>query len=167
MPKETIHDGAEMYDVTVGWSPDSPDSGGHVQVGVTTHDGRSLAAMLAPDLVNLSADLGEAEKAHLACRRVEEFLAALQRTDVEFRTALDEWMPDGAGNRVLMRVVSDDKGAVPLYSNDLAALTSRQACGEAEWAQFTGVWGTLDRAGCNRMIRALRRARDQAYGPDA
>ncbi len=32
---------------------------------------------------------------------------------------------------------------------------------------FTGLWGTLDRAGCNRLIRALRRARDQAYGADA
>ena len=33
-------------------------------------------------------------------------------------------------------------------------------------ADFTGLWGTFDRAGINRLIRALRRARDQAYGRD-
>jgi hypothetical protein len=36
----------------------------------------------------------------------------------------------------------------------------------ADPAGFRGVWGTLDRAGCNRAIRALKRARDQAYGRD-
>lgn len=35
-----------------------------------------------------------------------------------------------------------------------------------EAAMFTRVWGTLDRAGCNRAIRTLRRARDQAFGRD-
>ena len=30
-----------------------------------------------------------------------------------------------------------------------------------------GLWTTLDRAGINRLIRALRRARDQAFGADA
>ncbi len=33
-------------------------------------------------------------------------------------------------------------------------------------AKFTGVWGTLDRAGCNRMIKMLRKARDEAFGKD-
>jgi hypothetical protein len=33
-------------------------------------------------------------------------------------------------------------------------------------AEFTGLWGTFDRSGVNRLIRALRRARDQAYGKD-
>lgn len=36
---------------------------------------------------------------------------------------------------------------------------------------FTGggpsLFVTLDRAGCNRMIRALRKARDAAFGADA
>lgn len=30
----------------------------------------------------------------------------------------------------------------------------------------TGVWANLDRAGCNRLIRTLRRARDAAFGRD-
>ena len=36
----------------------------------------------------------------------------------------------------------------------------------ADMAGFTGLWGTYDREGVNRLIRALRRARDQAYGKD-
>lgn len=32
---------------------------------------------------------------------------------------------------------------------------------------FTGWRVTLDREGCNRMIRALRQARDKAFGADA
>lgn len=31
---------------------------------------------------------------------------------------------------------------------------------------FTGLWGTLDRAGINRLIKMLRKARDDAYGHD-
>ena len=31
---------------------------------------------------------------------------------------------------------------------------------------YTGVWSTLNREGVNRLIRVLRRARDQAYGRD-
>lgn len=30
-----------------------------------------------------------------------------------------------------------------------------------------GLFASLDRSGINRLIRVLRRARDQAYGPDA
>ncbi|MBQ1047868.1 hypothetical protein KBX50_05265 [Micromonospora sp. C51] len=38
MPKERIYDQVGMYDLQVAWEP-----GGHVQVGVESHDGRSLA----------------------------------------------------------------------------------------------------------------------------
>lgn len=38
--------------------------------------------------------------------------------------------------------------------------------GNGELAAFTGLWGTLSREHCNRLIRILRRARDQAYGRD-
>lgn len=81
MPKEKIRDEAGMYDVHVGWERDK-----HVQVGVETADGRTLA----------------------------EHLTAEQDTP----------------------------------------------------ASFKGLWGTLDRAGCNRLIRALRQARDAAFGRD-
>lgn len=39
--------------------------------------------------------------------------------------------------------------------------TKPQGEGEEGW------FATLDRAGINRMIRALRKARDSAYGADA
>lgn len=32
--------------------------------------------------------------------------------------------------------------------------------------QYAGLWCTLDRQGCNRMIRILRKARDAAFGRD-
>lgn len=32
---------------------------------------------------------------------------------------------------------------------------------------FTGLAGQLDREGCNRLIRMIRHARDQAFGKDA
>lgn len=35
-----------------------------------------------------------------------------------------------------------------------------------EGDHHTGLWATLDRDGINRLIRSLRRARDQAYGKD-
>lgn len=81
MPKETMHDEATLYDVTVGWETNK-----YVQVGLQTHDGR-------PIVDHLTETPGET-------------------------------------------------------------------------AEFRSLWGTLDRAGCNRLIRAVRRARDQAYGRD-
>lgn len=39
--------------------------------------------------------------------------------------------------------------------------------GEPELAEVRGWHVDLDRAGINRLIRALRKARDQAYGADA
>lgn len=32
---------------------------------------------------------------------------------------------------------------------------------------YLGVWATMDRAGINRLVRLLRRARDAAFGADA
>jgi hypothetical protein len=81
VPKERINDLAGMYDTIIGW-----DTDGAVQIGIETHDGRSVA----------------------------------------------EHLTGG--------------GETP--------------------ADFRGLWGTLDRAGVNRLIRTLRRARDQAFGRD-
>lgn len=38
--------------------------------------------------------------------------------------------------------------------------------GATEIAAFTSLWGNLDRAGINRLIKSLRTARDQAFGRD-
>ena len=37
---------------------------------------------------------------------------------------------------------------------------------ESRWDEMSGLWGELDRKGCNDLIRALREARDKAYGRD-
>lgn len=41
------------------------------------------------------------------------------------------------------------------------------ADGKQSAESFNGWFVTLDRAGCNRMIHALRKARDAAFGADA
>lgn len=77
MPRETVRDAIDMWDVQVGWSNES------VQIGVTSRDNRPITELLEN--------------------------------------------PE----------------------------------------QYTGLWSNLDRDGCNRMIRLIRRARDGAYGSDA
>lgn len=36
-----------------------------------------------------------------------------------------------------------------------------------DYVRSDGLWATLDREGCNRLIRSVRRARDAAFGADA
>lgn len=86
MPKETVYDASNLFDLEVGWAHDRD-----VQLGITTHDGRSLAEWLA--------GLPEAE------------------------------------------------AGAPL-------------------PQFSSLWASLDRGGINRLIKMLRKARDDAYGRD-
>jgi len=50
--------------------------------------------------------------------------------------------------------------------SDETRRTIDQLTGNGTVAAFTSLWGTLDREGCNRAIRVLRRARDQAFGRD-
>lgn len=55
-------------------------------------------------------------------------------------------------------------GAIYHPDADHAKGSPECACDYHDWE---GVYVELDRTGCNRMIRALRKARDQAYGQDA
>jgi hypothetical protein len=99
MPKETVHDLSDQYDVQVGWTND----GGSVQLGVETADHRTIVDRLVLD------GLSEADAAKV-------------------------------------RVLLDDM------------------LGQGQLAAFTGLWATLDWAGCNRVIRLVREARDKAFG---
>jgi hypothetical protein len=116
MPKETIHDQSSMYDIQVGWSRD-----GHVQLGVETSDGKSIASRLV-------------------------YPAVKEWTDSERK----KFSEDRVSNATAGKWLTDGEIGVAICS-----------------AKFTGLWGTLDREGCNRLIRVLRRARDQAFGADA
>ncbi len=92
IPKEKIYDGCELFDIEVGWG-----HGHDVQLGITTHDGRTLAEWLAG----------------------------------QDRTPLDPDAPEGS--------------LLP---------------------GFSSLWASLDRSGVNRLIKALRKARDDAFGRD-
>jgi hypothetical protein len=105
VPKEKIYDSATLFDVEVGWNAEAE----YVQVGIGTHDGRSIAEFLA----------GQEEQA------TPEDSPQVQRSRVG--------MPN------------PDATAPP---------------------SFTSLWATLDRRQINRLIWALRRARDAAYGRD-
>lgn len=70
---------------------------------------------------------------------------SLARLGDTIDAALAEWEPANAYYRAQAIL-----NALDVYTN----------------GQNTGVWLDLDRQGCNRLIRALRKARDSAYGRD-
>lgn len=47
------------------------------------------------------------------------------------------------------------------------ATTNAHSMLELNGEPFNGWFGTLDREGCNRLIRSVRKARDAAFGVDA
>lgn len=55
---------------------------------------------------------------------------------------------------------SREQGHVEIGMNAFDISTQSGSCD-------SGMYATFDRAGLNRIIRALRKARDQAYGADA
>ncbi len=61
---------------------------------------------------------------------------------------------------------SSDSVQIGIQSHDREPLVKHLAQDAADPAMFTSLWGNLDRAGCNRMIKLLRRARDEAFGRD-
>jgi hypothetical protein len=80
------------------------------------------------------------------------------------------WMAGDAGYVQVGVETADGRAIVDWLvkkPSDEVRQTLDRLTGSGEVAAFTGLWGTLDRDGCNRLIRALRRARDQAFGADA
>ncbi len=55
---------------------------------------------------------------------------------------------------------------IGVETTDGTSVVDKLGAGGSNPAEFKGLWGTLDRAGCNRAIRALRDARDAAFGRD-
>ena len=55
---------------------------------------------------------------------------------------------------------------VGIETTDGVTVVERLTQGAADSVDSHGLWGTLDRAGCNRLIKAVRHARDAAYGRD-
>lgn len=108
-----------------------------VQLGVETTDGRSLLTTLYGSGPNLE--------------RIGRTVAAIGRKPLTDDDAL-------AFGREVLDVI---EGGIEV-----------SASGEVLHAEhgghlaFSSVWSRLDRHGCNRLIRMLRRARDTAFGSD-
>lgn len=137
MPKETTRGLAGGYDVRVGWMPEPT---GHVEVGVETAAGHSLLTMLYGDNQQLE--------------RIGKMLE--QRG----------WpMPDrDTGNGDSSEETAEDRrvagrGLLDLIEGAIGPV-------DPENYSYTSVWASLDRAGCNRLIKIVRRARDAAFGRD-
>jgi hypothetical protein len=110
----------------------------HVQVGVETAAGYSLLTMLYSDEDTL-ARVGRAAADH-GWPQADD-------TDCDSDTERAEMVR--IGREVLNLVEAADPAPDPNSTHG-----------------YTGVWSTLDRGGCNRLIRVLRRARDSAFGRD-
>lgn len=67
-----------------------------------------------------------------------------------------------ADRGVQIGVVPGPSANITISSNTAAAATGATISGP-----HGGLWMDLDRAGINRLIRSLRKARDSAYGADA
>jgi hypothetical protein len=50
---------------------------------------------------------------------------------------------------------------------DVSMASINDSVGEGPWDPARGWFAHLDREGVNRLIRSLRKARDQAFGADA
>jgi len=156
MPKEIISGsavGTGGYHVKVGWTNDR-----EVQVGVEADEGRSLFWMLlgvADPLtppVLLQSDDREQRDRERQDRRLAEVGAYIRATvatatGVELAVERD----DDPGNLRMDAALA--RGVL----NNLDSLTH---------GMCSSVWSDLDRAGCNRLIQIVRRARDSAYGRD-
>lgn len=107
-----------------------------VQVGVESAGGFSLVSML----------YGDGDACRLVGLRVCERLG--HRLDQSVQTDEDK-------NLALMQLGREVLNIVEASQSNPTVAPS-----------YTGIWSTLDRAGLNRLIRVLRRARDAAYGRD-
>lgn len=65
--------------------------------------------------------------------------------------SIADWLTESSGDEL----PPGTRGGVP-----------REAGEQMKLAQFTSLWSTLDRAQINRLIRMLRKARDDSYGRD-
>lgn len=136
MPKESIHNGAP-YEVQVGWQADQD-----VQLGVELADVREDCPDFAalPDRRSLLWQLfGSAENLH---RFGAEMIEVMERFEAPVCRTDDE------KHDFIMSV----------------AIETIEKLHE-DWRP-TGIWSTLSRYECNRLIKVLRRARDSAYGGD-
>lgn len=65
----------------------------------------------------------------------------------------------------IARIAVDDQTFEPTDDTDI--LVGKYLIqGISEIGSYKGIWATLDREDCNRLIKILRRARDASFGRD-
>lgn len=153
MPKEIIYgssvDAREPFHVKVGWTPDR-----EVQLGVEADGDRSLFWML----MGVASFVDEAQTSDIAAAMEDDRQLRLAEIGARFREtflqAARRW--DATGNDDPGRKVEDALLTVQMLNllDDITIM------------RYSGVWATLDRLACNRLIRNIRKARDSAYGED-
>jgi hypothetical protein len=141
MPRETVYSPDHVYDVQVGWQP-----GMSVQLGLETFGQRALVSQLYGS---------------------DETLERIGRaaTAKGWPQAGHSFPPGSDGERTGMIRIGRELLDLVEGSD---ALPSPPVEGEP-WPHptgYTSVWATLDRSGCNRLIKTVRRARDAAFGRD-
>lgn len=150
MPKETVRDAAGSYDVRIGWTPEDTEVRGRLQLGVEIADcddipGRTLLWMLY-------GGVESQERIGASLHETGAVVVADYITDEARRTAFRE-----NGARLLELIEGKEVTRLDRDFNPV---------GKVRDYAFHGVWSTLSLDGCDRVIRALRRARRAAF-PDA
>lgn len=147
-PKEIIYGSAtetdQPFHIKIGWAAHN-----EVQIGVEANGGASLASIL----------LGVAKESFPEPRSSNE---EAEMRDTIFRRLAE-----------LGALVNELHQPIDPNLHDPGRLHEHAALGQAIIAALepdrlgcSGIWATLDRGGCNRMIRNIRKARDSAYGRD-
>lgn len=149
MPKEIIygsavHGGRERFHVKVGWTADR-----EVQLGVEADGGRSLFWML----LGVASFVDEAADSDTAASLEEDRQLRLAELGARMRETAKQAKEraDDIGNKAM---------------DALLAVQMLNLLDDVTIIEYSGVWTTLDRLGCNQLIKNVRKARDSAYGRD-
>lgn len=151
MPKEVIHTDDDFV-ASVGWS--GRDNAGTLQLGVGLVDGRSLFWQLASIPNGPTSDVVDDALWQLGDRIARTFPGL----DAQLCAGYNDVSPEKR------RAARIEWASAMLNLLDTAGDTPADSPRES--SGYSAVWATLDRDAVNRLIRVLRRARDQAYGRD-
>lgn len=136
MPKDIIHDMSDSSPFNVKVGWTADCE---VQVGVESDEGQSLFWILTGTETS--------EDSNRRQRRLAELGATIrEKTSKAPKPAADD----------IGRIQSD----AWLATETLNALDTFTIM------EYSGVWASLDRRGCNQLIKSVRKARDSAYGRD-
>jgi hypothetical protein len=152
MPKETVQypstDGPSGTEISVGWSKDNYVQL-HVQRHVWTNTPAALPVVTDAEKVT-AATAGLAPLNPYAAQRLADHVAGVETCDCQHRPC-DHSTPEEPQEAIVGQVEYVGIGPDPISGYEEP---------QEVWTEV------LSRAEINKLIRVLRRARDQAYGRD-